>query len=122
MGGSIYNIRVLLSHLPAGIFYRFFIEIPVANGQMQELYVYAAIWSTSVSLTKFLITVRTRLPLHFISSLHCAPLKRLFGILFFVAPSSRCLSDSSSPGLKPPCAFCFFKYCWQVQDAAFDVY
>ena len=68
-------------------------EIPVANGQMQELYVYAAIWSTSVSLTKFLITVRTRLPLHFISSLHCAPLKRLFGILFFVAPSSRCLSD-----------------------------
>ena len=77
---------------------------------------------TSVSPTKFLKTVTTGLPLHFISSLHCAPLKRLFGILFFVAPSSRCLSDWSSPGLKPPCAFCFFKYCWQVQDAAFDVY
>lgn len=40
---------------------------------------------------------------------------------FFVAQSSRCLSDSSSRGLKPPCAFCFFKYCWQVQDSAFDV-
>ena len=49
---------------------------------MQKLYAYAAIWSTSVSPTKFLKTVKTRLPLHFISSLHCAPLKRLFWILF----------------------------------------
>lgn len=44
-----------------------------SSGQMQKLYAYAAIWSTSDSPTKFLKTVTTRLPLHFISSLHCAP-------------------------------------------------